>query len=468
MHQIVRIVYKGLRPNYRHRREFRISGGINKRGIRSFTLSGGSRMKKRNDKLTSGEMTRRQFMDKAIRMGIAAVATSSFAETCEISARASSVSEFVHIQGEGFTLNGNPFRNIGANIPDLFVRFLHDDDKAVSQVVENAASVGVRVVRCFGSTWGWDDFQIFDNDRKRWIAAYDRMIRVVRDAGIRLVPSLLFNLEMIPRYLQKYKNMPDEQVVNLLTPGSPSNRLASEYVATIVERYADNPGVFMWEIGNEYNLSADLSAQWKERPANQIPTSDNIRAFLQQIAELIRKNDSRHPITSGNGNMRTYAWHIRQGMLAHQKDANPFDYPMDWSKDTLTEYYEMIKWFDPSPLDVVCVHDYPPGKDVYAWLNVDDTHDLILPYARKAADRLRQPLFVGEFGGVIYQNGAEVTSPFIQDILKQIREGVVPIALIWAWEFANGDPNQNTFSLSLDRTPRLCAQIKETNKALES
>ncbi len=425
-------------------------------------------MIKRNSGSRIGEMTRRQFMDKAMRMGIAIVATGAFLETREISVSASAASQFVRIEGEGFTLKGKTFRNIGANIPDLFVRFLHDDDKAVTQVVKNAASVGIRAVRCFGSTWGWDDFQIFDNDRKRWIAAYDRMIRVTEDAGIRLVPSLLFNLEMIPRYLQKYKNMPDEQVVNILTEGSPSNRLASEYVTTIVERYANNPWVLMWEIGNEYNLSADLSAQWKERPANQIPTSDNIRAFLQQIAALIRKNDSHHPITSGNSNMRTYAWHIRQAMLAHQKDANPFDYPMDWSKDTLSEYYEMIKWFDPTPLDVVCVHDYPPGKDIYSWLNADDNHDLILPYARKAADSLRQPLFVGEFGGTIYQNGAEVSSPFVLDMLKQVRKGVAPIALIWAWEFANGDPNQNTFSLSLDRSPRLCARIRETNKALES
>jgi hypothetical protein len=375
-------------------------------------------------------------------------------------------SKFLQVKGSAFEKDGKPFRNIGANIPDLFVQFLHGEDAGATQTLKNAASVGIKVVRCFGCTWGWDDFQIFINDRSKWLTAYDRMLKRAEDNGIGLVPSLQFNMDMIPTYLRKYKGLANEQTVNFLTPGTPSNNLAVEYITAIVQRYAANPTVSMWEIGNEYNLAADLSAQWKTRPANEIPTSTNIRDFLHQMAALIRKLDKVHPITSGNSDMRSYAWHIRNSMLKHQNDPNPLDYPMDWNKDTLEEYGAMLQWFDPSPLNVVCVHEYPVGKDIYSWLKQDDQHDLILPYTKKVADAMQQPIFVGEFGDTIFKSGKEVVSPFVLDVLRQVREGVAPIAAIWAWEFNNGDPAQNNYSLSLDRTPRLAAMIKETNAAL--
>ena len=129
---------------------------------------------------------------------------------------------------------------------------------------------------------------------------------------------------MIPEYVRnKYRH--DEQIVEYLTVATESNRLATEYVRAIVSRYRDDPRILFWEIGNEYNLEADLSARWKERPANQIPTSDQIRSFLIQIAMLIKQLDRNHLITSGNSDMRPYAWHIRHAILSHASPRT-FDY----------------------------------------------------------------------------------------------------------------------------------------------
>lgn len=381
-------------------------------------------------------------------------------------------SPFLKVKGTQLVRSGRLFRNVGANIPDLFVRFLHGDDRGATQTLKNAASIGIEAVRCFGSTWLWDDFQIFEHDRSRWLKAYDRTVAAAGDNGIGLVPSLLFNIGMIPHYVRKYRGKPNEHVVDLCTPGSLSNRLAVEYVTTIVERYRDDARVLFWEVGNEYNLAADLSAQWKQRPNNEIPTSNNIRDFLHQMAALIRRHDSNHAITSGNADMRPYAWHIRQAMLKHQHNADPFNYPMDWRDDTFAEYKEMMRWFNPPPIDVVSVHQYPPkvSGDVGSWLKpkFDLNRDQMLPYSRQVTDSMSCALYLGEFGGPVYQDGKEISSPFVLDVLRQVRASVVQLATIWSWEFYNGDPAQNPTTLSLTRTPQLAAIIRETNQGLSA
>lgn len=50
---------------------------------------------------------------------------------------------------------------------------------------------------------GDQDFDIFEKDRTRWIGAYDRMLNAAERRGISIVPSLLFNAEMIPAYIRE-------------------------------------------------------------------------------------------------------------------------------------------------------------------------------------------------------------------------------------------------------------------------
>ncbi len=359
-----------------------------------------------------------------------------------------------------------PFRNVGANIPDLFEQYLKGDEASANRSLADAKAAGIRFVRCFGTTWGPDDFGIFEQDRTRWLTAFDRMLAAADKAGIAVVPSLLFNIHMLPDYVRRTTGK-DEQVVNYLTPGSASNTLAVAYVTAIVTRFKDDPRVLFWEIGNEYNLEADLSAQWKQRPANQIPNSDQVRAFLAQIATLIKQIDKKHPVTSGNADMRPYAWHIRQAMLAHRNAANPNDYPMDWTKDNFQQYVEMLGFFNPPPLDIISVHLYPTGNDTPDWLYKNDTQAATLPWARTAADLVGKPLFIGEFGQETTIDGQEAPMPWTLDFLARMQSNAAPVAAIWAWEFDQNQPPAPTpYTLSPQRTPKLVRALGQTNQAI--
>jgi len=361
------------------------------------------------------------------------------------------------------------FRNVGANIPDLFERYLSGDDAGAEKMLTDAQAAGIRFARCFGTTWGPERFGLFESDRKRWLDAFDRMLLAADKHGIAIVPSLLFNIRMIPDYVQRTTGK-QEGVVGYLTPGTVSNRLAVTYVTAIVTRYRSDPRVLFWEIGNEYNLEADLSLQWKSRPLNEAPTSEQIRAFLMQIGKVIKKADRKHLVTSGNADMRTAAWHLQQAMRAHKTATDPLNFPLDWTKDTLPQYIEMIGFFNPAPLDLVSVHQYaadpasPTTNDV-SWLLPDHDHAVLLSWARVAAQSLNLPLFVGEFGETFVQDGKERPSVWTQDFLTRIPLGTAPLAAVWAWEFAQeGKMTPNT--LTPETTPGLVSLITTTNRTI--
>jgi len=113
--------------------------------------------------------------------------------------------------------------------------------------------------------------------------------------GIAIVPSLLFHVNMLPDYLRA-KTARDERIVDLLNPRRPfPTTVRSPISPRLCRAIKTIRRVLIWEIGNEYNLEADLSAQWKKRRAHQISDLDpNSAAFLVQIASLIKKLDKNH------------------------------------------------------------------------------------------------------------------------------------------------------------------------------
>jgi hypothetical protein len=371
---------------------------------------------------------------------------------------------FLHASGTQLRKNGVPYRNVGANMPDLFVRFLLDQDAGAQESLDVARAAGIRFVRCFGATWGTKNFDIFEKDRDRWFSAYERMLSAAHKREIEIVPSLMFNAGMIPAYIRENKRG-DDQIVEFLTPGTPSNELAVEYVTAIVSRFKDDRRILFWEIGNEYNLMADLSSKWQARPPNEIPTSSQVRAFLVQMAILIKTIDPNHMVTAGHSEMRPYAWHIRQSMLSHVGKPDQTAWPMDWTADTYLQYVEIMRVFNPPPLDLISVHHYPLGTSTPPWVPRDDTRDVIIDWTRAAADDIGLPLFIGEFGQETFLEGREQAAPFTADVLRRIVEGVVPIAAIWSWEF-DREPQHVPFSLSIEKTPAIARRILEVNRLL--
>ncbi len=374
--------------------------------------------------------------------------------------------QFLKASGTRLVVNGRTYRNVGANLPDLFLKFLNGQDTDAVASLTRASEAGVRCVRCFGGSWGPDELEIFVKEPARWLESFDRMLSAADTAHITVVPSLLFNIHQMPDYVRKTTRN-NEQVGEYLTPGSLSNSLAVKYVSAIVSRYKDDPRILFWEIGNEYNLEADLSFQLKPLPDNQLPNSDQIRTFLMQMGTLIKRLDHHHLVTSGNADMRPAAWHLRVQMLNFSESLHPKDFRMDWSRDLYEQYVTMLSFFNPPPLDIVSVHIYGEKEDGPLWITRDGEHAFELPWIVSAADRMGKPIFIGEFGEKIFQAGNEKDGNWDSDLMQRLQELGGPLAMIWSWEFSTDDPSQSPYSLSALRTPEMIVRLKTANLALK-
>jgi hypothetical protein len=363
------------------------------------------------------------------------------------------------------------YRNVGVNIPDLFERFLNGDDAGATRALADARAAGVHFARCWGTTWGPENFGVFDTDRARWFAAFDRMLEAADNADIAVVPSLLFNVRMLSEYVGRSGGKPDT-LAQYLTPGTRSNNLALAYVTAMATRYRDDVRVLFWEIGNEYNLEADLSTQVNGRATGDVVTSDQVRAFLIQIAVRLHAVDKRHYVTSGNADMRPASYHLRAAMLAGRRNGRPLDFAPDWTQDTFAQYQEILGVLNPTPCDIISVHQYPTPPDTklenngVSWLVEDGLHALRLPWTQYACDSLRKPLFVGEFGQPVFLDGKEQNVPWLLDFLTRAQVSDVPLTALWSWEFAPTDPTQSPTSLSPQRTPRVTVALSAANAAL--
>ena len=376
---------------------------------------------------------------------------------------------FLKIQDRTQLMLGSvPYHNVGVNIPDLFERFLRGDEAGAERALQDAHAAGARFVRCWATAYTPDGFAAFETDQAKWLTAFDRMLTAADNADIALVPSLLYNIRMLPAYAGRPNGTPDT-LAQYLTPGSRSNTLALAYINALVPRCKNDARVLFWEIGNEYNLEADLSTASTGRAAGDVVTSDQVRAFLAQMAARIHVLDKRHYVTSGNGDMRPSAQHLRNAMLAGATSGHPRDFAPDFTIDTYEQYRDMLAFYNPPGVDIVSVHQYPPAPDTplvnqgASWLVEDGVHALRLPWTQYAVDSLHKPLFVGAFGQKIIVDGKEQDAPWALDYLRRTQTGGTSLTALYAWEFDAYTPGQPSFSLSPTRAPRMTLALATTN-----
>ena len=386
---------------------------------------------------------------------------------------------FLKLQDRTHLMLGKvPYRNIGVNIPDLFERFLRGDDTSALRALNDAHNAGVHFVRLWGTTWSPDDFSGFETDRAHWFAAFDRMLQAADTSDIALIPSLLFNIHMLPQYVGKSgtKNSGSggspETLAQYLTPGTRSNDLALAYVSAFATRYQNDPRVLFWEIGNEYNLEADLSTRVNGRAPGDVVTSDQVQAFLTQIARRLHSLDKHHYVTSGNAEMRPSASHLRAAMLAGRLNGHTLDFAPDWTSDSYADYCDMLALFNPPAVDIISVHQYPPEPDSIlnpkgaSWLIEDGEHALRFPWTQYAAESLHKPLFIGEVGQKLVSDGKEIDAPWLMDFLKRTQSSEAPLVALWSWEYDTANPIQAPLSLSPKRTPQLTLAVAAINAAI--
>lgn len=383
------------------------------------------------------------------------------------SAIAAARDEFVRADGPGLTRHGAPFRAIGFNQPDLFSAILLDGDAGRTRTlaaIDDASRSGVRFLRFWASGYWPSEMRLYFTNPAAYWAAMDEVFKAAREKGVMLVPSIFWLHYLWP-------DLCDEPRSAIADPASKTRSAMWKYATEIVTRYKDDPNVLMWEIGNEYFLSADLDAGMNpkadgaggkhlgtrpERTAADSLTTDMLRSFYTAITTHVHALDPNHLVTSGDAGPRATSLSLRKN----------FPKPV-WDEDGLRDHLASLLTATPQPLDVMSIHAYgnldgafPAGQtpERVGGLSVRGV-DFLTVLAR-TAEAARMPLFVGELGQHDPGFSTDLEAGFARAAIDALEHEGGDLIALWAWHF----PQQPESNVTGATHPSLLERVQEFNR----
>jgi len=374
-------------------------------------------------------------------------------------------SEFLTRVGDELYLDGERFRAIGMNKVDLFWQYLGTvatgPVEAVAHI-QDAARCGVGYVRISMSGFWAPSMDLYFDDPDEYFSRMDEMVDMCATNGVKLVPSLFWYIWCFPDIAQEH----GDQFVN---PDSLTRELMEDYITDVVTRYKDDPTILFWEVGNEYNLRADLDALLfgsrivgaphlgtiDELTAADSLTTDMINQICVWVAGVVKGIDSNHMVTTGHSIPRPSAWHL---MLS-------FPTP-DWTLDTKQQLNDYLALTHPDPIDIVSVHAYKTGANVRFEYTGSDNPS-ILGLLKGFTHDMGKPLYVGEFGDIDPYSGEDTSCAFSTNEFDAMARFDIPLAGPWSWDWYQFDPVDPTiFNIEPGLTDYLIARFQLTNDVM--
>lgn len=341
-------------------------------------------------------------------------------------------------------LAGKPYYAFGVNSFTLLTRYIEGAGESMFRdQFELLRKYNIPFVRInFGGYWP-DYYQKFDKNPERILEKMHEVVSCAEEYNIGLICSLLWYDAAIPTHVGEHRS-------EMGNPDSKTVAYAKEYVTKIVSEFKDSPAVWAWEIGNEYNLDADLcDPQFNsklpggpctpETPSGyDFYTSEEVTTYFKEIGNAIRAQDPVRMISTGNGDMRNASKSLRNA--AQQMNPETHLWTEIWTQDTTEEFYEMCAYYTPDPLDTICFHlqhaqqDQNGDASFLILLDRFDSKISTLKYFKEyvtAAKKAGKALYFGEMGDLMWMEGDKNAASIFENVTDWIIDAEIQLASSW-------------------------------------
>ncbi len=341
----------------------------------------------------------------------------------------------------GLLLRGQPFRGYGVNYFDAFNRTLGPTSRTTYDAgFAELAKRKIPFARFAACGYWPNDQRLYLTNQAEFFSQLDGVVKSAERHGVGLIPSLFWFHATVP-------DLMGEPVSKWGDPASRTHAFMRSYVSNVVIRYRGSSAIWAWELGNEFNLPADLPNAAEHRPpvvpslgtpatrskADEL-THAAFRTALVEFGREVRLHDPHRLILSGNAFPRVSAWHQMM--------------EKSWTKDSPEQFDAMLAGDNPDPVNSLTVRGY------------EDSDFTRIPAAVAVARRLNKPLFVGEFGVPGVANEASKAA-FVRRMESLGRDGVT-FAALWVFDF-DGQKDDWNVSGANDRAHQLDA-LQEINR----
>jgi hypothetical protein len=334
-----------------------------------------------------------------------------------------------------FMKDGQPYRGMGANYFNAFLRtVLKPADTSYREgfaVLKEHQIPFVRFAACgfWPSDWG-----LYQTNRVLYFQLFDNIVKTAEQNNVGLIPSLFWRYETVAELVGEPHSKWGDST-------SKTHAFMRRYTEEIITRYRDSRAIWAWEFANELSLAVDLPnaksllEKHKSMPKLGVPaptdadiqTSPMMITTLQEFAKTVRRLDPHRAIISGNSLPRPSAWHNTA--------------EKSWTLDTAAQLDTVLVRDNPDPLNTLCVHVYP-GKDKRFSKDNPATQLEVLQVMMATAQRVKKPLFVGEFGAS-KELGPELERRTFTELLHDLETAKVPLSAVWVFDLTSQNKDWN-------------------------
>jgi hypothetical protein len=361
-----------------------------------------------------------------------------------------------------------PNSAIGLNAFPLFVQYLgisqgntdYQDERhrRVSKAMArksiiSASEIGTKYLRVMVSGFYSPTLDVLNNDPSAFWSAMDELMAEFKANDMKIIPSLGWHIYQFPDYF-------GETISDYIgDPNSRSYLLYTQFISDFVTRYKDQDVVLFYEIGNEYNLHADIipSHTLNNEPYTGRFSTAQLSNFQKRIANHIRALDPAGMVGSGNSVPRPSAYHL---ML--QPAFSP-EGP-DWTPDSFDQFKQYVKILEEG-VDIISMHMYngAPGNNTRFGITGENSAEIV-SYMNEAVEETGKLFFMGEFGDSDPHVSVDSNAVFTRNMFNKITELDIPFSAPWIWDFYQFNTyEKNEFTIEQGFTDLLIEKYKEAN-----
>ena len=380
----------------------------------------------------------------------------------------------LHVEDGVIMLEGKPFYGFGVN---YFGAFSHYEDgylpdpQTFKDGFAGMAEHNIPFVRMALGYYS-SFYERYDEDPRGTLDKIREVLDAAEAEHVGVILSLFWHDAALPQHVgEKRADMGEENSRTLA--------YAVEFTTAIVKEFAGHRALWGWEVGNEYNLDADLCDRslqgflpagftFDNPSGRDYFTSDEAAVFFETVAATIRKYDGYRMITNGCSEMRTSAWHMHKS-TTRLRDNHLWD--INWTQDTRAEFEKAVALYTPDSVDTVSFHfqsgssgaqepSYTLSYPVFSNEDALTVPEFLEAYV-KAAKADGKALYLGEFGDFRDMESAEDCPEMFRTLCGWISDAGIQISSLWQFQDYT---DSGVSGQKLDILAELNAELKAAGK----
>ncbi|CAN5477935.1 hypothetical protein BH20VER3_BH20VER3_08520 [soil metagenome] len=340
--------------------------------------------------------------------------------------------------------NGRPYRGIGVNYYDAFLRVLRNpNDDSYREGFQYLGRNHIPFARFAAGGYTGSDLELYVTDKGAYFRRLDAVVHCAEEFDVGLIATLFWSIGAVSQLV-------NETPARWGESNSKTREFMRNYTREVVARYANSPAIWGWEFSCELSLPFDLPNRPSGFVLGRKMTFATFKSAALDFARTVRGIDSRRILLTGNSLPRA---------SAYNNSTNG-----SFTPDSEQQFASMLLRDNPGPYNPICIHTSPASISRY-FADRKVSYKELLEACVKIGRSAGKAIYLEEFVPIPARpagRGSLSEREYFATELSAIERSGVPIASVWVYD-RKLSPDRSNLTFTNERAYML-KMIAELNR----